>query len=155
MTLLFKKLNLRDEKIIHVLRAPASFEQELAALEASSGIDIKRAAKGRVSFALAFAITLAELDQVSAALVAAAEGDATLWIAYPKASSKKYRCEFTRDIKWPVLGAADYEPVRQVAIDEDWSALRFRKVTYIQTMRRVANGAISRAGRAKAQSQHD
>jgi len=29
-----------------------------------------------------------------------------------------------------------YEPVRQVAIDEDWSALRFRKVEQIKKMTR-------------------
>ena len=29
-----------------------------------------------------------------------------------------------------------YEPVRQIAIDEDWSALRFRKTGKIKTMKR-------------------
>ena len=48
---------------------------------------------------------------------------------------------------------AGYEPVRQVAIDEDWSALRFRKVEFIKTMNRKPEGAISSAGRKKAREQ--
>mgnify|MGYP005835701873 CR=1 FL=1 len=40
------------------------------------------------------------------------------------------------------------EPVRQVAIDEDWSALRFRRVEYIKTMTR--SFAMTLEGKAKA-----
>ena len=36
------------------------------------------------------------------------------------------------DSGWPVLGAAGFEPVRMVAIDADWSALRFRRVEHIK-----------------------
>ena len=35
-----------------------------------------------------------------------------------------------------VDGAAGFEPVRMVAIDEDWSALRFRRAEFIKTMTR-------------------
>ena len=38
--------------------------------------------------------------------------------------------------------------MRQVAIDEDWSALRFRKVEHIKTMTR--SFAATEAGKAKA-----
>ena len=34
------------------------------------------------------------------------------------------------------MGDAGFEPVRMVAIDEDWSALRFRRVEFIKTMNR-------------------
>jgi hypothetical protein len=34
-----------------------------------------------------------------------------------------------------------------VAIDEDWSALRFRRVEYIKTMARNPKGTISKAGK--------
>jgi hypothetical protein len=89
----------------------------------------------------------------TATLFQAADGDAQLWMVYPKGSSKKYKCEFNRDTGWTALGVAGYEPVRQVAIDEDWSALRFRKVAFIKTMTRNPDGAISRAGRTKALAQ--
>lgn len=147
MTPLFKKLNLSVQRDVQVLNAPDSFEPELAAL---TGFEVKQAASIGCTFALAFAVTQAELDAVSAKLVRACGGDAVLWIAYPKGSSKRYKCEFNRDTGWTVLGAAGYEPVRQVAIDEDWSALRFRKVEYIKTMKRNPSMTISAAGGTKA-----
>ena len=150
MTPLFKKLNLADTRLIHVLNAPESFEQELRALD---GVEIKREVRDRVVFALAFVKTNREVELATATLVQAADGDAQLWMVYPKGSSKKYKCEFKRETGWTALGVAGYEPVRQVAIDEDWSALRFRKVEFIKTMTRNPDGAISRAGRTKALAQ--
>ena len=73
-----------------------------------------------------------------------------LWMVYPKGSSKKYKCEFNRDSGWPELGAAGFEPVRLVAVDEDWSAWRFRRVEHIKTMARDPAGTLSNAGRRKA-----
>ena len=149
MSPLFKKLNLGTHTMVHVLNAPASFEPELAALD---GVVVQQTVAGSCGFAMAFVVTQAELDAASALLAAACEGDAVLWMVYPKGSSKRYRCEFNRDSGWPVLGAAGFEPVRMVAIDEDWSALRFRKVEHIKTMARQPAGAISEAGRRKASS---
>jgi hypothetical protein len=56
-----------------------------------------------------------------------------IWFAYPKASSKRYRCEFNRDTGWAAVRAVGFDTVRQVAIDGDWSALRFRRIEYIKT----------------------
>lgn len=151
MSPLFKKLNLGALSVIHVLNAPKSFERELAALE---GVTIKRSVSGRSGFAMAFVTTRAELEVASAQLTKACEGDAVLWMVYPKGTSKKYRCEFNRDSGWSTLGAAGFEPVRMVAVDADWSALRFRRVEYIRTMARKAENAISEAGKRKA-SAHD
>jgi hypothetical protein len=128
---LFKKLNLGLHQEIAVFDAPASFEAELKQLK---GVKIVRdPGKPRgVKFALAFAITQAQLDRASKVLAAASEGDAVIWFAYPKGSSKRYTCEFNRDSGWSVIQAAGFESVRMVAIDEDWSALRFRRVEYVK-----------------------
>ena len=147
MSAIFKKLNLGPTRLIHVLHAPSSFESELAAL---TEVDVKRVVKGRVQFAMAFVITQADLDAASTALAAACEGDAVLWMVYPKKSSKKFTCEFNRDTGWHVLGASGFEPVRMVAIDDDWSALRFRRAEFIKTMTRNSEMTISAAGKRKA-----
>lgn len=149
MSPLFKKLNLSTQSIIHILNAPASFEPELAALE---GVSVKRTVAGSCEFAIAFVITESELNAASNSLANACTGDAVLWMAYPKGTSKKYKCEFNRDSGWPTLGAAGFEPVRMVAIDDDWSALRFRRVEHIKKMARNPAGAISTAGKRKASS---
>jgi len=57
------------------------------------------------------------------------------WFAYPKGTSKRFRCEFNRDSGWHVLRSAGFDSVRMVAIDEDWSALRFRRRELIKPAR--------------------
>ena len=54
----------------------------------------------------------------------AARADKLTWIAYPKAG--KLGTDLNRDILGASLAAAGIQPVRQIAIDEVWSALRFR-----------------------------
>jgi hypothetical protein len=46
-----------------------------------------------------------------------------------------------------VLGKLNFEGVMQVSIDEDWSALRFRHVDYIKTMKRKK--ALSEKGKKR------
>jgi len=142
-------LNLGAQRRIHVLDPPASFEGELGALK---GVEILRSVvpNDLVVFAMAFAMTQAAVDASSRKLAAAVHGDAVVWMAYPKGTSRRYQCDFNRDSGWKVLGAAGFEPVRMVAIDEDWSALRFRRVQYIKSMSREPSRAVSAAGRRKA-----
>jgi len=130
----FAKLNLKDQTEIIVLNAPASFEPELKALK---DVTVRRDAKGGViDFSLVFVTTQKEVDTLGPQVAKKAKGDAVVWFAYPKGSSKKYTSQINRDNGWAVMGKAGFEPVRMVAIDEDWSALRFRRVEFIKTMNR-------------------
>ena len=152
MSAVFRKLNLKDQNDIVVLDAPASFEPEIAALE---GVAVRRSmdAVEQVQFALAFVTLQEQINQAAAQIAQKMDGDAVLWFAYPKGSSKRYTCDFNRDTGWDALGAAGFEPVRQVAIDEDWSALRFRRVEYIKKLTRSSLGAISQAGQQRLGTQ--
>jgi len=47
---------------------------------------------------------------------------AAFWVAYPKAN----KADINRDTLWPILAERGMRPISQVAIDETWSALRFR-----------------------------
>lgn len=149
MTPLFQKLNLKQHAAVVVLDAPASFESALTELTAAGPVVIHRAPQAGMDFALGFAVTQAQLDAVSAQLTATDAPDPILWVAYPKGTSKTYRCEFNRDSGWHVLGAAGFEPVRQVALDADWSALRFRRVSRITTLTRRATMALSDEGKRR------
>ena len=130
MPTIFQKLNLKDQKQILVLNAPESFEGELASLEDK---EIKRNLEdvSEIDFALVFVTQKAEIDELSPRLVAKARGDVIIWFVYPKGTSKKYKADFNRDNGWDVIGAVGYQPVRMVAIDEDWSALRYRRSIYV------------------------
>ncbi|MBB5359209.1 hypothetical protein HDE76_002438 [Rhodanobacter sp. ANJX3] len=86
-----------------------------------------------VSFALVFAKRQSEVDAISPALADKLKGDALLWFAYPKGTSKKYTCDFNRDTVWRVIRRLGFDTVRALAIDDDWSALRFRRVEFIKS----------------------
>src|SRR5262245_15225527 len=144
---LFAKLNLKDQKDIVVVNAPESFTAELKKL---SGVTVRTTLPaGPVSFALAFVTRQPEVDSIAKSLTRLAEGDAIVWFAYAKGSSKRYKSEINRDNGWRALGAAGFEGVRMVAIDEDWSAVRFRRVEFIKTMNRDVSGAMTKAGKAR------
>jgi hypothetical protein len=148
MTPLFNKLNLKGQNEIVVLNAPEGFERELNALQ---GITVHRDASAleRVDFAIAFVTSGAQLQAAADDVLGKAQGDAVVWMAYPKGTSKRYRSEINRDSGWAPLGAAGFEGVRQVAIDEDWSALRFRRVEHIKSMKRDASRAGTEQGKAR------
>lgn len=99
MPTVFDKLNLKDQREILVINAPASFEPALAAL---THVRVWRKAQYLevIHFALAFATAQTEVDRLARSLVKKASGDVILWFAYPKGSSKKYQCAFNRDTGW-------------------------------------------------------
>lgn len=152
MTPLFKKLNFKQQQAVFILNAPAEFEGEMQAMQQDTTIRKTVAATSEVEFVLAFVKTKTEIDQTIAAVRDRLKGDATVWFAYPKGTSKKYKAEINRDQGWEILGKSGFEAVRQVAIDNDWSAVRFRKVEFIKTMSRRKNFAMTEQGKQKTKN---
>lgn len=131
MATLFEKLNLGGRQEIVVLNAPESFQPELAHLPA---ITIHRRLESvqQADFWLAFATRKSEVDTLGPQIAKRAKGDAIVWFAYPKGTSKKYKCDFNRDTGWNALSSRGFETVRSVAIDADWTALRFRRSEFVK-----------------------
>ena len=144
----FAKLNLKDHKQIVVLGSPGSFESELAAL---GGVEIIRDLKKakEVTFSLAFVTTQEQVNALAPAIARKAEGDAIVWFAYPKGSSKKYKSQIDRDNGWNMLDHEGFGPLRMVAIDEDWSAIRFRRTEFIKNMTRATEHRLTERGKAR------
>lgn len=147
MNPIFKKLNYKAQKQLHILNAPASFKKDMDEMTGIANIKTALSGVKAFEFFLAFVTKQHEVDELTKKIAALAGGDAVVWMAYPKGTSKKYTCEFNRDNGWAELGKAGYEPVRMVAIDEDWSALRFRKAENIRVMKRST--AISEGGKKR------
>jgi hypothetical protein len=59
---------------------------------------------------------------LSAHADAAWHAPGAFWVLYPKGG----RTDINRDSLWPILVEHGTRPVSQVAVDETWSALRFR-----------------------------
>jgi len=72
--------------------------------------------------ALIFAEDAASLRQTLDAHREQLAQPSTLWVAYPKVN----RTDINRDSLWPIVGEYGLRPISQVAVDEVWSALRFR-----------------------------
>jgi hypothetical protein len=73
---------------------------------------------------IAFAANATELDELREPVLAGARRDALTWIAYPKAG--QLGTDLNRDSLAERMRAEGVRPVRQVALDAVWSALRFR-----------------------------
>ena len=146
---LFKKLNFKQQKEIYILNHPTEFEAEMHAIKTHTKVLTDRLNANEIEFVLIFVKTQQEINFIASLLDQKLKEDATVWYAYPKKSSKKYQSEVNRDHGWKQLGRLGFEAVRQVAIDGDWSALRFRKVEYIKVMKRNTDFAMTEKGKQK------
>ena len=73
---------------------------------------------------IAFAANAQELSGLTEPVLAGARRDALTWVAYPKAG--QLGTDLNRDTLAARLIEEGVRPVRQVALDPVWSALRFR-----------------------------
>ena len=110
---LAEKLQLKPPGEIAILGAPDDVELDLPSADAETAEAV-----------LAFVVKAADLDTVAAPAVAAARKDRLAWIAYPKAG--QLGTDLNRDRLAVAARSLGVQPVRQVSIDEVWSALRFR-----------------------------
>jgi len=111
---LAKKLNLKGTMALHVIGKPGDVnlgDLAVAPPETAAGV-------------LLFAARSADVEAGAAPVIDAAKQDRLAWIAYPKGG--KLGTDLNRDILWKQMQGRGIDAVRQVAIDETWSALRFR-----------------------------
>jgi len=136
MTPLFKKLNFKQQNEICILNHPSEFEAEMNDMNGYTTIRTNIDDSKDIEFVLTFVMTKADIDNVAPDIHKKVKGDGIVWFAYPKGTSKKYKPEINRDNGWDLLGKLGFEVVRAVAIDDDWTALRFRRIEFIKTMTR-------------------
>lgn len=149
MNPVFKKLNFKEHKSIVVINAPQSFQVHTKEMALVTDVITDRKKARAIEFVISFVTKQKEIDEILAYIGPKLQGDAVVWFCYPKGTSKKYTCDFNRDSGWASLADYDLEPVRMVAIDEDWSALRTRKVEYIKKITRRESFAITKQAKAR------
>ncbi|GAB4409677.1 MAG: hypothetical protein OHK0053_36490 [Microscillaceae bacterium] len=151
MEALLKKLNFKPGLVAYLGNVPEEWSALPDFFRAEGMVFIEPPLDKPLDFALLFVTAQPQIETAMAWLPQQMPGDAQLWFAYPKGTAKKYRCDFNRDTGWEALGQAGFEGVRQVAIDQEWSALRFRRVAFIQKMTRQKSRALTEAGKTKTQ----
>jgi hypothetical protein len=122
-----------------IVNSPQSFEDELRRLKGVKIVGDTQSLSS-VEFAITFVTQRLEVDRAARKLIEKSAGDATRWFAYPKGTSKTLQSEVKRDTGWDILRSAGFDTVRLVAIDADWSALRFRRKEHIGGPRRRLPG---------------
>jgi hypothetical protein len=106
-------------------------ERRLALVGASDGVievPAERAASvGEAEVVVLFVADRAAFDAGIQPMLAEAREDAVLWIAYPKLTGA-LAGDLHRDVLREAVRGFGLDTVAQVAIDEDWSALRVKRV---------------------------
>lgn len=131
---LLKKLNYKEGITLFSFDMPSEVEQLLT--DPNVNIESNKRKVSKPDFVLFFVSTFDDISKAVDLLLNNLPDDPIIWMCYPKQSSKKYSCQFNRDTGWNLMGKLNVEPVRQVAINEDWSALRFRKIDQIKKLSR-------------------
>ncbi len=122
-TSLADKLQIRQGQTLVVSNAPSGMVERLTA--ELPGLRVTAEPAPSPDAVLLYVTSLAEARQLASDAMQKVSPDALLWIAYPKGGSKM-PTDVNRDRLWDALQETGWRPVRQVALDEVWSAMRFR-----------------------------
>jgi hypothetical protein len=124
-TPLIKKLGIKPGQKMLILNAPQDYLQQLETLP--EGVQVKIAAEepGTFDFVQLFVQNKSDIDNQAGTAIEALKDGGLLWFTYPKKSSK-VKTDITRDHGWESVRSIGWRPVTQIAIDETWSALRYR-----------------------------
>ena len=132
MEYLLKKLNYKEQERICIVNGNNGFVDKIQKLKPGIRVDEEIDPKYLYEFCLIFVKGESDLKDTVPQSIHNLTEDGVLWFAYPKKSSKKYNSDISRDKGWDLVNSHGFQPVRQVSIDEDWSALRFRNVRFIK-----------------------
>lgn len=133
---ILKKLKYGNQERIAVLNAPEEFRKRITGLLPDVQIDTDINARYLYEFMIAFTPASVDVEKLGPSCIHNLSDDGKLWMAYPKGASKKLSSDINRDRGWDTVEATGFRRVSQVAIDDDWSALRFRNVKYVKPVKK-------------------
>jgi bacteriocin resistance YdeI/OmpD-like protein len=122
-----KKLHLKPGMRVAVANAPAGFSLK------SPGVDIAKSLQRDLDLALLFATMQKELKAQWPKLVSSVKQEGAIWVAYPKKSSG-----IASDLgmgEWDATKGSDWNPVAMIAIDDAWSAVRYKFAPGLEKVR--------------------
>lgn len=123
---LFEKLQLKDEKNLLIQGLPSTIEKQFTKLSFAKNVTPLLKIK-KIDFALIFALSQAQLNNILMDVIPALQATAKLWIAFPKPASK-ILSDLNRDCTWNYLRKHGFESDSQIVLDYVWSALQFKKL---------------------------
>jgi len=118
---LAQKLLIKPDTRVLLLNAPIGYAKKLEPLPSGVTVTDKR---GTADVAIAFVRDAAELKRLASGFPALEE-DTILWVAYPKGGAKS-GTDIDRDTLHAAMEKHELVGVTLVALDDTWSAMRFR-----------------------------
>jgi len=116
--MLAKKLYLKPGMRVAVANAPAGISLK------APGVTVEKSLTRDLDLALLFTTTQKDLTKRWPALLASVKQGGAVWVAYPKKSSG-----LDTDLgmgEWEATKGSDWNPVTMIAVDDSWSAVRYR-----------------------------
>jgi hypothetical protein len=121
---LAQKLAIKEGFSVLLVGAPEGFAGRLDPLP--SGVTLNPPA-GPYDVIQVFVATQKELEAVLPTLKPRLKPTGYIWVTWHKGGSAS-KGDVTRDTIWPFGGTIGLQPVSNIAVDDDWSALRLKIV---------------------------
>jgi hypothetical protein len=134
MKKLLEKLNYKGNSRIAVLNADENFSASLSKELNEVTIDRDIDPRFPYNFIMIFVRNQVEVEAFTPIALHNLLCDGILWFCYPKKTSKKFSSDIDRDHGWKTLNDVGFHGIRLVAVDNDWSALRFRNIKFIKSV---------------------
>jgi hypothetical protein len=111
---LAERLQVRKDRRLALAGSPIAIEAPAASLKEAEVV-------------VQFVRNRAEFEANIPPLLKTIRADAILWVAYPKLTSK-LAGDINRDIIHGAAPALGIDCVSQIAVDDDWSAMRMKRI---------------------------
>ena len=126
--MLAKKLHLKAGMRVAVVNAPSGVSLK------SPGVTIETSLKKGLDLALLFATTHKDLKAQFPKVIGAVKQDGAVWIAYPKKNSG-IATDLLGMQEWDATKGTDWNPVAMIAVDDAWSATRYKYAPGLEKVR--------------------
>jgi hypothetical protein len=115
-----ERLQIKGERRLAVVGASAVVDNKI-------GVKKQRCDISEADVILLFAADRGQLDSTLPSMLEKAPRDAIIWIAYPKLTSK-LAGDLSRNRIHTLAAKSGLDTVSQIAIDDDWSAMRVKRI---------------------------
>ena len=123
-----RKLNLKPGMRVAVTHAPSGFVLK------SQGVSIERSLKRDLDLVLTFVTMEKDLKREWPKLLGAVKQHGAVWVAYPKKDSG-IATDLHGMQEWDATKGSDWNPVAMIAVDEAWSATRYKYAPGLEKVR--------------------
>jgi hypothetical protein len=140
---LLKKLNYKNQNELVILNAPKSFKNVIDELKNYIQVTEDENIYAEIEFALVFTKNNEDIEKYAELVLPKTADNALIWFAYQKKTDIGYAADILGEDGWDIVGDYQFEPIRQISMDHNWSALRFRPIKKSKNIARNDNISVN------------